>query len=310
MTLRIKRLVFAIVFIIFISIKDYGQISIASFQPAISYVFEGQSGVLTVPVPLTVTLNTIAMTNQFIQIGSSNPSSLTVVGGGVTILAGQQSGVVYVDAIMQSVGVTLTASLNEQTLTTKVRVVSLSESPVLDSISPKTCVVNTSETKSFKAYINIPAVTGGIIISLAEIGGIGSLPSSITIPDGQIYASFNLTAASTESTGSIVGMLGSSSASAMVDVVLPLNNENVFQDTYNHVWLFPNPAKDHIIFNLNTPDRDAMLSILNSSGQMLYCKVVNGSPVYINLSDLKQGIYFVNISIGSKKIIKKLIVTN
>jgi hypothetical protein len=64
----------------------------------------------------TVTLNHAASADTFVTITSSDPASLVVPGGGVTIPAGQTSAQYLTDALAQANGVQLTATLNSVNL--------------------------------------------------------------------------------------------------------------------------------------------------------------------------------------------------
>ncbi len=68
-----------------------GQAKLSAFSPALSYLDVGQTGAPTYPTPLTVKLSSAVASDTFVAVTSSDPASLAVVGGGVTILAGQTS---------------------------------------------------------------------------------------------------------------------------------------------------------------------------------------------------------------------------
>jgi hypothetical protein len=63
-----------------------------------------------------VTLNHAASADTFVTITSSDPASLVIPGGGVTIPAGQTSAQYLTDALAQANGVQLTATLNSVNL--------------------------------------------------------------------------------------------------------------------------------------------------------------------------------------------------
>lgn len=70
---------------------------------------------------------------------------------------------------------------------------------------------------------------------------------------------------------------------------------------YN-VTVYPNPANDKVTVS-GLPD-DTVVSLYNMSGQRLLEVVANGDTA-IDISNLAQGMYFLNTSIGSAKIVKK-----
>ena len=73
------------------------------FGPPLSSVAVGASNVATVSTPLQVTLSDPAGAPTFVAITSSDPSRVTVSGGGVTVNTGQNSAVVLVDGLVASV---------------------------------------------------------------------------------------------------------------------------------------------------------------------------------------------------------------
>ncbi len=67
--------------------------------------------------------------DTFVAITSGDPTSLTVVGGGVTVPAGQATAPVLVNGLAQSMSVTLTATLGAMMQTANVRVIGPAEQP-------------------------------------------------------------------------------------------------------------------------------------------------------------------------------------
>ncbi len=98
---------------------------IIGFGPNTTRVEAGAGNVSTAPVPLRVTLSEPAAASTFIPIVSSEPTRLSVVGGGVTVTMGNTSAVVVVNAVaggQSSVPVILTAQLNATRRSAGVRV--------------------------------------------------------------------------------------------------------------------------------------------------------------------------------------------
>lgn len=79
--------------------------------PVGTYIAQGGSGD-TLPVPLTLTLSSPVAADTFVPVVSSEPARLGVIGGGVTVLAGQSSATVQVSGLAGgAMPVTLTATL-------------------------------------------------------------------------------------------------------------------------------------------------------------------------------------------------------
>jgi hypothetical protein len=72
--------------------------------------------------------------------------------------------------------------------------------------------------------------------------------------------------------------------------------------TYN---LYPNPATDHVIVDLQQRV-DGTLELLNLVGQVLYSTNINNSLIRIELNDVEPGVYFISVTSGDQRVIKKL----
>lgn len=190
---------------------------IVGFSPALSYVDVGQSGVPTIPTPLTVQLARPATADTFVAVTSGDPASLTVVGGGVTVPAGTSSAPVLVDGLAQAADVTLTATL-DATLMAHVRVVGAAETPTLASLTPTTATVMTGATFPFEVALDIPAPAGGTSITLSVDMG-GTVPGSVTVLAGQVSGSFAFTAGATAATGTLTASGAGSPLTAALTIL-------------------------------------------------------------------------------------------
>jgi len=83
----------------------------------------------------------------------------------------------------------------------------------------------------------------------------------------------------------------------------PISVKNI--DNHN-VLIYPNPAKDYI--NISLKSEIGLLKILDISGKLIIKKQINSSETSINISNLKSGIYFIEMSSGKNDLIIKLIV--
>jgi hypothetical protein len=86
-------------------------------------------------------------------------------------------------------------------------------------------------------------------------------------------------------------------------------NENIFN---GKLTVYPNPSKG--IFNIDLVDvknGDYLISVSNILGEEVYSEtrgVNSTTSTTINLSDLENGIYMLNIQNGDSSISKKLII--
>ena len=240
---------------------DYvaGASTIASFGPAQAYTRVGATGVATIPQPLTVTLVSAPSTDTFVSIASSDINALTVVGGGVTVMAGQTSAPVRVNGLAQSANVTLTATLGPTMPTARVRVVDASEQPAVVTLTPNPAAVPPGGMVALTAALDIPAPMGGATVGLAVTpSGAGSVPANVVVAADQLEATFDYTDGNMLTTGTVTATLGASMASTDV-----------------HVQTGP----DHLV--LNEIDYDQSGTDANS-----FIEVYNGTGVAVSLTDL------------------------
>jgi hypothetical protein len=93
---------------VFANSFDSGAVSLS---PTALYIAQGASGD-TLPVALTLTLSEPAVSDNFVPVVSADPSRLGVVGGGTTVLTGQNTATVQVSGLVGgALPVTVTATL-------------------------------------------------------------------------------------------------------------------------------------------------------------------------------------------------------
>ncbi len=93
------------------------------------------------------------------------------------------------------------------------------------------------------------------------------------------------------------------------DVVLQDNNSGLERgDALANTMVFPNPATDNI--TITTEVETGVIRILNLLGQQLFSYPIESSSLTFNISELKEGIYFISVESGDQKIVKKLKVLN
>ena len=83
------------------------------------------------------------------------------------------------------------------------------------------------------------------------------------------------------------------------------NTAGLNDNEFNDVKMYPNPANDLLNFDTNSSENiDVQIFDILGKSVLRLEKVLNS----INISELKSGIYFVQITIGAEKTTKKLIV--
>jgi hypothetical protein len=196
-----------------------GAPSLAAFGPASSFLDVGQMMASTVPTALTLTLSNAPSADTFVPVTSSSPSSLTIVDGGVSVPAGATSAPVLLNGLQQANDVTLSATLGVTTLMAHVRVIGASEQPVITSLTPASANLGPGGTITLTATLDLPARAGGTVVSLSLTpANAGLIPATITVPAGQLSATFDYTDGSTAPSVTVRGTLGASSASSVLTV--------------------------------------------------------------------------------------------
>ncbi|MBP7496480.1 MAG: T9SS type A sorting domain-containing protein [Bacteroidales bacterium] len=84
-------------------------------------------------------------------------------------------------------------------------------------------------------------------------------------------------------------------------------DKNVLADDLNFL-IYPNPTSDIININTSKNAINALCSIINLTGSIVFSKTLNESTNTLNLNNLPQGIYILNIKFADKTINKKIII--
>lgn len=195
---------------------------LTAFGPVPSFIRVGEMGAPTIPDPLQVTLAGHSNGDTFVAVTSADPASLSVVGGGVTVVNGTSSAPVILDGLQQTTSVTLTASLASVDLQADVRVVDPSEQPQLAAVTPAVVSVGVNDSIPLDIWLDIPAGPAGTTVDLSLTPDIyGSVPSTVDVPADRLSAEFTFTAGSVTGSETLTAWLASSTAEATIHVVQP-----------------------------------------------------------------------------------------
>ena len=91
-----------------------------------------------------------------------------------------------------------------------------------------------------------------------------------------------------------------------------INSLDVNENKQNTIELFPNPTNDKVYINYNVSTTDNLIvNILDLQGKIIYSKNVanHNGQLMVDLSELSDGVYFVNLTTGIGVKTVKLIVT-
>ncbi|MBK9031905.1 MAG: lamin tail domain-containing protein [Myxococcales bacterium] len=194
-------------------------LDLSAFGPAQSFVAVGGTSVPTFPTMLTVTLNQPAPAATGVTITSSNNAAARVPGDAVTVPMGATSFTVPVTSTAAGTA-TLTASLTVMpgvSLTATVRALTDADVRVLASLTPPTALVAPSGMVTFTVGLDVPAPTGGTVVTLATTAG--AVPATVTVLANQQTATFAFTAPAADATVTVSATLGATTLTSMVSVV-------------------------------------------------------------------------------------------
>jgi large repetitive protein len=195
----------------------FGAPDLQSFSPALSFARVGTTtGAPTFPQALTVTLTGPAQGPTMIVLVSSDPA-LTVASP-LVIPDGATSGQVTVTAVAQAADVTITATLGVDILSAHVRVLDAAEAPSAVTLSPATGTVHPAASVTLTATLDVPAVGDTVIALALNPPTAGVLPATVTVPDGQISATFPYTNQATSGTAAITATFGTSTSTSTLTV--------------------------------------------------------------------------------------------
>jgi hypothetical protein len=183
-----------------------------------------------------VTLAQAVPQDTVVTVTSSDTSALTVVGGGVTIPAGQTSAPVLVNGLAASASVTLTATLGTTVLTSTVRVVGVAETAKLISLTPPMATTTPGGTVTLTVSLDLPAPVGGTVVSLAlEPAAAGMIPATVTVLEGQTTASFTYIDGSVGASATVTASLDAASFSTAITIVATLGKLVINEIDYDTV---------------------------------------------------------------------------
>lgn len=84
--------------------------------------------------------------------------------------------------------------------------------------------------------------------------------------------------------------------------------ENIDEQYGDNITIYPNPAKDVINVILDKSMKYVNCTLLNVNGQIVKNSQVNGNVINIDLDNVNKGLYFLNITIEGKQIVRKVVV--
>ena len=248
-----------------------GAPGLASLAPALSFARVGTTvNAPTFPQALTVTLTGPAQGDTTVVIVSGDGNKLTV--NNVVIPNGQTSRTVNVTALVADANpVTVTAQLGLQMLTADVRVLGTAEAPTTVTLSPADAAVAIGGTVQFTVTLDVPALVNTQVALAVNPANAGTLPANVTVPAGQISATFTYQNQSTSGTATVTATFNGNTSNATVTVSTGANHLVINEVDYD------NPMTDTAEFiEIHNPSTAAIslagvqVLLVNGSGNTVY----------------------------------------
>ncbi len=92
-----------------------------------------------------------------------------------------------------------------------------------------------------------------------------------------------------------------------LDVDTTTNNSIHFIDKMTFISVYPNPTTDYINFDIKTLNKNATVVIYSSNGKKLLTKSIKNGVNQINISNFRNGLYFLQIEDGNRSFSSKII---
>ncbi|MGC4116114.1 MAG: lamin tail domain-containing protein [Myxococcales bacterium] len=183
-------------------------------------IFVGSSNSVTFPQPLSVKLVAPVLTETVVAV-SSDSAGLEVVGGQVTVPAGQTMAAITFNATAAGSSVTVTATLGADTFQGSVAVIDPIP-PTTLTLSPSSATLAPNGSLPMTVSIDQPAPPSGFEVTLSS-SALGAVPATVTIPANMDNAHFVFTAGPAEVSGITVSASGGglTSNTATLDVQRP-----------------------------------------------------------------------------------------
>ncbi|HEY3445016.1 MAG TPA: thrombospondin type 3 repeat-containing protein [Myxococcales bacterium] len=198
---------------------------LAGISPAAgAKIYLGSTGSVTFPIPVQVSLDKPAVGNT--DVAMTGTADLAVVGNKVTVLDGETTAVVLLDALNVAAAATLTATLGSDTKTASVEVVAVTAVAGL-TLAPATTKVSPTGTVDMTLTSDVAAPPGGLLVDLTLTqpvnGGCTLSATQVTIPANMDNVHFTFQAGTVEAAGVVVkataGTVVSNDATVNVEVV-------------------------------------------------------------------------------------------
>jgi hypothetical protein len=175
-------------------------------------------GTTAVPVPgLSVQLTTAAAVDTVVAL-TYEDAALVTGPASVTVPMGSDSVDVELTGVASGTA-GVTASLDGNMLTATIQAYSDADARI-PTLDPADLDLTVSTTGSLTVLLNLPAPAAGLVVILSALPGtIVTAPASVTVPAGDLSASFDVTAGDTPGTETLTADIAGATSDATINVV-------------------------------------------------------------------------------------------
>jgi hypothetical protein len=75
----------------------------------------------------------------------------------------------------------------------------------------------------------------------------------------------------------------------------------------DEIFIWPNPTNSYININLSGQNCNNEISVLDIKGSLVFKKTVSSNNIQLDISNFKQGLYFVYVNNGPFRVLKQII---
>ncbi len=239
----------------------------ATLSPQLSYARVGAGPTNGIGTPITLTLSAPTVVDTFVPINSSEPTRLSVIGGGVTVLAGQSMASVTVTALVEGATPVVLSAQFGNAAHSSVRVVGAMEVPGF-SITPLNPHVMPGGLRTLTVMPLIPPPPGGTLagFSVSPVGAGSTSAPTLDFPADTLAAqTINYTDANVVGQSSVTVQASGGPASSTNIIVAPIGKLVINEVDYD---------------NVSNPDTREFIEIYNRSPDIV--PLMGVSVVLIN----------------------------
>ncbi len=194
-----------------------GPPELVGFEPSPSFLENGTVGTPSPNLEIVLT-NAPAMD---LDVTLDYPGNLTGPAT-VTVPAGEvRAPITGIDAGTTNGPETLRATLDGTTfVSTTITIYDDTTPRTVESLTPSSTTLTVSDMATFEVTLSVPARAGDETVTITADPGLAMVPMTLTVPEGQLSAAFDITAGMNAATGvNLSASLGGTTETATIDII-------------------------------------------------------------------------------------------